>query len=99
MRRRPAARGRTRHPAALVAQRGRAVARHRPAAVRKFARQQQLRFERAHAGATAAVAVGDDPPYAGRTLRRLSLAANVLRDAPSRRFVRFERDPVVTRAF
>ncbi|KAJ6842519.1 pollen-specific leucine-rich repeat extensin-like protein 3 [Iris pallida] len=69
MRCRPAARGRTRHPVTLVAQRGRAAARHRPAAVRKFARQQQLRFERARAGATAgataAMAGGDDPPIPG----------------------------------
>ncbi|KAJ6821364.1 proline-rich receptor-like protein kinase PERK12 [Iris pallida] len=38
-------------------------------------------------------------PHAGRTLRRLPLAANVLRDAPSRRFLRFERDPVDAREF
>ncbi|KAJ6818336.1 proline-rich receptor-like protein kinase PERK12 [Iris pallida] len=37
-------------------------------------------------------------PPSGRAPAYLPMAANVLRDAPSRRFVRFARRPVVTRA-
>ncbi|KAJ6808965.1 hypothetical protein M6B38_163820 [Iris pallida] len=73
-------------------------------AVRNRAQQQRQRATaRAHAG-LAAAAVGRrgcrrPPPWARPTLGRPPMAANVLRDAPLRRFARFERDPVGAREF
>ncbi|KAJ6808966.1 hypothetical protein M6B38_163825 [Iris pallida] len=65
--------------------------------------QRQRATARAHAG-LAAAAVGRrgcrrPPPWARPTLGRPPMAANVLRDAPLRRFARFERDPVGAREF
>ncbi|KAJ6848326.1 putative F-box protein isoform X1 [Iris pallida] len=93
---------------------GRTIARHprgltpspsapsRERAVRSSSRQQRVpscACMPATAGATAAVVGGDTPPRAGRTHGYPPMAANVLRDAPSKRFVRFERDPVGAREF
>ncbi|KAJ6813086.1 putative formin-like protein 5 [Iris pallida] len=77
------------------------------AAPSRRTKQQQQRVDRARVRASppsppATVVPGDHlcgwPPL-GRTLGHPPLAANVLRDAPSRRFVRLRRNPVVTRAF
>ncbi|KAJ6809984.1 putative formin-like protein 18 isoform X1 [Iris pallida] len=61
---------------------------------------------RARADVAAAIAgrCGSDEPSRGwppflRTQACPPVAANVLRDAPSRRFLRFERDPVGAREF
>ncbi|KAJ6811466.1 putative extensin [Iris pallida] len=66
-------------------------------------RQQQdfarARVQAATAGASAAVVGQADPHVSGRTPGVGPMAANILRDAPSRRFVRFERDPVGAREF
>ncbi|KAJ6799794.1 hypothetical protein M6B38_203615 [Iris pallida] len=73
------------------------------AAHNRAQQQRQQATARARAG-VAAAAVGRrgcrrPPPWARPTLGHPPMAANVLRDAPSRRFARFERDPVGAREF